>query len=406
MIRALAGGAIITGLPGVRAAPVSSPAGPRLRPVARAEVIEDLDVAERLVPSWDALAVACALPLCAPGWMLSWWRHLAPGASELRLLAVRDGSELLALAPWFVQRGAAGRVDVRFLGAEISDRVDVLCLPGREREAAQALGEALRGLRPRPDLVAFEAVPAGSRWTRRLAGARFGRYRNSAYPAPAVTLPDGKPEDWLAARSSNFRGQMGRMRRRLEKRGGRVRHITDPGELQDALGLLLALHAGRWEGRGESGLTRPGVAELLSDAGRALGPERLRLWAAEIDGQLISVQLFLAAGGEVKYWNGGWSEEHADLKPSMLTILAALEDAIARGERRLDLGVGEHAYKMRFADGADTLTWGGLVVRNGRWPRTRAELAPRVARYRAKRSVQSLPFGLAERVEALARRSR
>ncbi len=373
-------------------------------------MIADLAGAERLAPAWDELAVACALPLCAPGWMLSWWRHLAPHGSELRVLAVRDGGELLALAPWFVQRGENERVDVRFLGAEISDRVDVLCVPGREREAAPALRRALHELRPRPDLVAFEAVPAGSRWTRWLAGGlggrlQFGRYRNSAYPAPAVELPQGgAPQEWLASRSSNFRSQMGRMRRRLEKQGGCVRRISDPGEVQDALGSLLALHAGRWEGRGESGLARPGVAQLLSDAGRALGPERLRLWAAEIGGQIISVQLFLAAGGEVKYWNGGWSEEHADVKPSMLTILAALEDAIARGERRLDLGVGEHAYKMRFANGEDTLTWGGLIAHNGRWARTRAELMPRVARFRAKQAVRALPFGLAGRVEALARR--
>jgi CelD/BcsL family acetyltransferase involved in cellulose biosynthesis len=372
-------------------------------------VIAGLDGAESLAPAWDDLAVACALPLGAPGWMLSWWRHMAPHEAELRVVAVRDGEQLLALAPWFVQRGEQGRVDLRFLGAELSDRVDVLCVPGREREAASALRDALRQLDPRPDLVAFEAVPIGSRWTRRLAGGlggrlELGRYRNSAYPAPSVTLPEGPPEGWLASRSSNFRGQMGRMRRKLEKQGGRVRHITDAGEMQDALGSLLALHASRWEGRGESGLARPGVAELMSDAARALGPDRLRLWAAEIGEQMISVQLFLAAGGEVKYWNGGWSEEHADLKPSMLTILAALEDAIARGERRLDLGVGEHAYKMRFANGADTLTWGGLVVRNGRWPRTRAELLPLVARYRAKQAVRGLPFGLGERVEGLLRR--
>ncbi|MCW3020439.1 MAG: cellulose biosynthesis (CelD)-like protein, partial [Solirubrobacterales bacterium] len=130
------------------------------------------------------------------------------------------------------------------------------------------------------------------------------------------------------------------------------------------------------------------------------GAERLRLWAAEVDGELISVQLFHAVGGQIKYWNGGWMEEHADVKPTMLTILAALEDGIARGEHGLDLGAGTHPYKMRFADGDDPLTWGGLIVRNGRWPRTRAELAPRVLRYRAKRAVLALPAPVTERIEA------
>jgi CelD/BcsL family acetyltransferase involved in cellulose biosynthesis len=374
-------------------------------------VIEDVAEAQSLAPEWDALAVAGSLPLCAPGWMLSWWRRLAPPASELRVIAVRDGGALVALAPWFVQVGAGGRTDVRFLGAELSDRVDVLCASGREREVAPALRQALAQLRPRPDVIAFEAVPIASQWTRRLAGGlhgrmRFARYRNSAYPAPAVTLSAGAPGEWLAGRSSNFRSQMGRMRRRLEQRGGAVRQIVEPAEVEGAVGALLELNAGRWEGRGVSNLAREGVAEMLREAARTLGPDRLRLWAVELDGEPISVQLFLAAGAEIKYWNGGWSEAHADLKPSMLTILAALEDAIARGQSRLDLGVGEHPYKLRFADTEDTLTWGGLIVRNRRWPRTTAELAPKVLRYRAKLLAGRLPEPLAERAASAVRARR
>ncbi len=379
--------------------------------MARTEVIEDLAGAESLAPEWDEFAVAAGLPLCAPGWSLSWWKNLAPADAALRILAVRDGTQLLGVAPWFVQWGGTGRVDLRFLGAEISDRVDILCLPGREREVAQALRLAVRRLQPAPDLVSFEAVPIGSQWTRRLAsGARgrlqFGRYRNSVYIAPAVALPAGTPEAWLAGRSSNFRGQMGRMRRRLERQGGTVRHITDPAETQRALSALLALHASRWEGRAQSNLARPGVEGLVRGAASALGPERLRLWAAEIDGELISVQLFAAAGAELKYWNGGWSEAHADVKPSMLTILAALEDAIARGQRRLDLGVGMQPYKLRFANSEDRLTWGGLVMHNHRWPLTRVELVPRLVRYRTKQLVARLPASAGERVEDFVRARR
>jgi CelD/BcsL family acetyltransferase involved in cellulose biosynthesis len=196
------------------------------------------------------------------------------------------------------------------------------------------------------------------------------------------------------------------MRRRLESRGGRVRQITDAAEQPAAIDALLRMHLARWEDRAESGLARPGVRELLLAAASELGPDRLRLWAAEIDGELISVQLFHAAGGEIKYWNGGWLEQHADLKPTMLTILAALEDGIVRGEQRLDLGAGRHAYKMRFADGEDPLSWGGLIVRGARWPRTRAELAPRVLGFRAKQLARSLPTPLERRLEALARARR
>jgi CelD/BcsL family acetyltransferase involved in cellulose biosynthesis len=378
---------------------------------ATVAVIDGEDGAASLASAWDELAVERALPLCAPGWMLPWWRHVAPAGSEMRIVAAHAGSQLVALAPWFVQRGR--RVDVRFLGAEISDRVDILCLPGHEPEVADLLRRAIRHMQPRPDLLAFEAVPAGSAWSRRLTTGPGGRalfapYRNSVIAAPTVSLTaaGAEPGSWLDSRSSNFRGQMRRMRRRLESRGGRVRQIVDPGEVGRALDALLSLHAARWEGRAPSQLLSGGIRELLHEAAGELGPDRLRLWAAEVGDELISVQLFLAAGGEIKYWNGGWMEEHADLKPTMLTILAALEDGIARGERRLDLGAGTHPYKMRFADGSDALTWGGLIVRNARWPRTRAELAPLVARHRAKQLVQRMPSAVSGRIEALARRRR
>ena len=120
---------------------------------------------------------------------------------------------------------------MRFLGAELSDRVDVLCAPGREHEVAAALRAGILALRPRPDLVAFEAVPERSRWTRELAGGagrlRLARYENSVIVAPTVALPqDGAGfEGWMASRSSNFRSQMRRMRRRLAERGGQVRQV-------------------------------------------------------------------------------------------------------------------------------------------------------------------------------------
>ena len=204
----------------------------------------------------------------------------------------------------------------------------------------------------------------------------------------------------MAGRSSNFRSQMRRMRRKLESGGGTVRMLREPAEMREGLAALLALHRERWSGRGESGLARAGRPGAARDAAAALGPDRLRLWVAEIDGEPISVQLFIAAGSEIKYWNGGWAEAHAALKPSMLTILAAIEDAIGRGERRMDLGVGTHEYKLRFADGEDPITWGGVIARNHRWPATRAELAPLVLRYRAKRAVEALPDPVTERVAA------
>ena len=139
-------------------------------------------------------------------------------------------------------------------------------------------------------------------------------------------------------------------------------------------------------------------SELLDEGG-------FRLRMLELDGEPISAQLFAAAGGEVIYYNGGWDERHAQFKPAMLGILDAIEDAFARGERRMDLGPGAQPYKLRFADGTDPLAWWVLIPPGRRMPRAFARTLPRTTwrelRTAAKRA---LPPERVERLRELRRR--
>lgn len=131
---------------------------------------------------------------------------------------------------------------------------------------------------------------------------------------------------------------------------------------------------------------------MLRDAGQTLlAEQRLRIWLVELEGQPVAAQVFVAAGGEVVYWNGGFDEAHADLKPAMLAILAAIEDAFARGEARMDLGGGTQEYKLRFADSHDPLTWGGLIPPGPRYPLVRLLLAPSQTRWAVTRLARRLP---------------
>jgi CelD/BcsL family acetyltransferase involved in cellulose biosynthesis len=201
---------------------------------------------------------------------------------------------------------------------------------------------------------------------------------------------------------------MRRAQRRLTAAGGRIRLAGGPAELERAATALTDLHAGRWSARGGSNLDPGPTAALLADAALALGPDHLRLWVVELDDRPVAVQAFAAAGGEVVYWNGGWDERHAAVKPALLAILAAVEDAFARGERRVDFGAGEHPYKLRFAGQGDggSLTWSGLFPVDRRYPLTRARLAPRQVEWWARRTVRRLPPQRRERLKRLIRRSR
>ncbi len=111
---------------------------------------------------------------------------------------------------------------------------------------------------------------------------------------------------------------------------------------------------------------------------------RFHLRMLEVGGEPISAQLFLAAGGRLLYVNGGWDERFAKLKPSMLGILATIEDALERGEDLIDLGLGEQHYKLRFADGNDPVAWTILISKDIHLPRNMLQTAPLRTRARLR----------------------
>lgn len=362
-----------------------------------------------VVDAWDALAVATGSPTCAPDWMLGWQRRVLPRSQPVTVL-LHDGDELVGVAPFVLDR-AGGRDDVRLMAAGLLQRIGLLARPGAERDLAAAVGRHLGEIRPLPDVVAFEGVSIRAGWPRLVREglrphASSRRHRTSHQAAPVVTLEGHTFESWMATKSPNFRSEMRRSRRRLERSGGSVRLVTggseDVAAIVEALGEL---HRGRWIPVGHPGVIDGAVERLLLDVASAQADgDRLRLWVVELDGVPVSVQVFLAAGREINYWNGGWDESRADLKPGMLGILAAIEDGIARGDRRLDLGGGAQHYKLRFADTDDPLEWAVVAPLQLRYARTRLELLRQQAKPAARRVFNRMPPGARDRVRRTLRR--
>ena len=376
---------------------------------AEESLVDDRDALAALVGRWDELAVPVGAPTCAPAWMLGWYERLCPDA-ECASVALYVDDELVGLAPLVLDRGN-GRADVRLMAAGLLQRIAPIVLPGYEHALAAETGRLIGTLRPRPDVVALEGVSVAARWPAMLraalrAGAPSRQHRTSVQAAPVATLAGHTFDSWMATRSANFRSEMRRARKRLERQNGRVRVVTgEAADFDDVVAALGRLHRGRWTPVGHPGVIDDRVEELIADvARRQAASARLRLMVVELDGAPVSAQVFLAAGGEVNYWNGGWDEEYRDLKPGMLGILAAIEDSIERGERRLDLGGGAQPYKLRFADGDDPIEWAVLTPIRLRYPLTRAEILRQQVRWRARTALQRLPPEHQARIRSILRR--
>jgi CelD/BcsL family acetyltransferase involved in cellulose biosynthesis len=71
-------------------------------------------------------------------------------------------------------------------------------------------------------------------------------------------------------------------------------------------------------------------------------------------------------------------------------MLRAIEDACSLGVRRVDLGGGEHDYKLRLADGNDPIAWCGLMPRTRGYPAVRAQMLPSELSWLGRRTAKRL----------------
>jgi CelD/BcsL family acetyltransferase involved in cellulose biosynthesis len=410
--------------------------------VVRCETVLDLPSLERLQPEWDALAVASSLPMASPGWMLPWWRHLAPAGAELRVVTVHDRERLVGIAPFFLAPPLRREPRTyRLLAAEVSTSVAPLAAPGREWEVAGAIAETLAEPEHRPDLLALEPMPLASPWLMALrerwpGAVRPWGWRYDVQSAPIVSLHDESFDAWLATRSAKFRTSMRRLQRLFDAAGGAMRLSTSETLAQD-LEAFQRLHAARWAGLGQSRFVALGepFAEMLRDAGSALlaigdpasdagsallaagdpisdagsalpatgdpasdageprahsrqaaglaskpasGP-RFQLRLLEIAGEAICADVSIVGGGEIVGFNNGWDERFKRMSPPLLAFMYDVEEGFARGYRRLQLGWGGNMYKQRFANGDDPVAWSLLLMPGARAPLTLARAGPLLA---------------------------
>jgi CelD/BcsL family acetyltransferase involved in cellulose biosynthesis len=358
-----------------------------------AETIDDEDDLDGLAGEWDRLAVACSSPYSSPAWMRAWWRNARPDGARLQVVAVREGERLVGIAPLW-RDGKLHRV----LAARLSAPAAPLSEPGREREVAEAVAGALGGA------VRLEGQTVDG-WGETFAEAWPGRrpwfHETPPLACPQVRLEADDYDAWLKTKSSNFRSQARRGRRKIEKEGGRFA-IVDADGFERARSAFLVLHGARWEARGGSKALVRGIEAMLDEAASELLPSgRFRAVTLEFDGAIVSSQLFVEAGGRLAYWNGGFDESAHRFAPAFQTLLFALEDAIGRGDTFFDLGPGEHQYKTRLADHKEDLRTFTILPRNGAYPIKRARMIPYQARWAA---TSRMSPDLKARLRRLARR--
>jgi CelD/BcsL family acetyltransferase involved in cellulose biosynthesis len=358
---------------------------------------QQLDRAELSDPGvrdeWRRLAELRENPFLTPEWFSAW--GAAYPDEEPFAIAWRQEGELRGVLP-LVRAGSWPLRTLRLAGSRRADWMTPACAVADETEMAAACAELLRERRRSWDLLRLDRVDDSSAWPQALWAAQGGDLA-PARPRrrdvlPFIAFDDGGYEAYLAGRSRNFRSQMGRRRRKLEREHGlEFRQTTAPERLDADMDAFFRLHEERWQDRGGSSSAEEAVRRLHRDfAAAALERGWLRLWTAWVDGEPGAAWYGWRLGDRYCYALSGLAKRYEPLALGSVLLAHTIESAAAEGAAIYDLMWGDEGYKRRFETGRRSAsTW--VVGRRRTAPRaasaarTSIERAARAARRRASR---------------------
>ncbi len=287
---------------------------------------------------WAELAEQSRSFFATPEWLTLWWKHFGAGR-ELLLTTARDAEGgLAALLPFYVWRARPLRV-VRVLGHGPGDELGPIGAPGPAREALMRFVATERF-----DVLACQQLPGPESWL-------------DALPGGVVVNRDGSPvldfegkswQELLAGRSRNFREQVGRRARALERDHDVRYQLVDGSEgLDAALDAFFRLHRLRF-GDG-SVIAR---TEAFQREFAAVAAERgwLRLWLLDVDGREAAAWLGFRFAGAECYYQAGRDAAFDKQSVSFVLLSHTIREALEDGATEYRFLRGDEPYKYRFAN--------------------------------------------------------
>lgn len=279
-------------------------------------------------------------------WQRAWWETL--GLGRLLLIAAERAGDIVALAPLYAYGGM-----IYFIGTGDADYLDFI----GDTSDPEVLDAMLDTARCQvPDFAGFEFEPIlkASRTAQRLVAAA-DRLRlscreewGSTAVAPALDLA-GQPERAVAAANKK---SLLRHERALRREGAlEVQHLHDGEAILPHLGEFFDQHISRWAATSTPSLfcreaVRTFYTRLTSIAGQ-MG--WLRFTRVDWQGRPIAFHFGFCYEGRYLWYKPSFAIDLARRSPGEALIRQLLLAAMGEGAHTFDFGLGDEAFKFRFA---------------------------------------------------------
>jgi CelD/BcsL family acetyltransferase involved in cellulose biosynthesis len=351
------------------------------------ETITDEAGLARLAPEWAALDAGLSPrgPFSSPLWCRTWWRHFArtglAARDRMRVLAVRDGARLVAVAPMMLtSRPSVGPIrarELQFFGADayMTEMRGPVCRPEEADAVVAALDAHLRTRASEWDWVQWRGLrkaEPGAAWAHAaLPLDRYAELTDHYLPLPAT---------WDAFRAGlprNIKESLRKCYNSLARDGHafELRVVAAPEEADGALRRFLDLHRGRAQAAGTVDhidvFADPRTRRFLLDYGRALAEAGdLRVFQLVIAGEVVATRIGIVLGEELYLYYSGYDPAWGRYSVMTTVVAEAIGWAIGHGFRVVNLSTGTDVSKMRWRP-QQVVFAGGYQIS----PRFRARLA-------------------------------
>ncbi len=306
-----------------------------------------------LRPEWSSLlrASASASPFLTWEWLHTWWTHLGE-SSRLRMVAVRAGTELIAVAPFRVSTGTAYLpcLDMLATGDVGSDYLDVIVRGGREAEALPAIEQFVRSQRTTLRLTHLGPSAVANLLADRLHASGWARTTTAGGTCPYIPLAGHTWDSYLATLGSSHRANVRRRIRALEQKFDvRFERVTADTQRREALAKLFEYHDRRFDERGTAFGTDDLRAFHDELTKRALDRGWLRMFVLRLDGAPAAVMYGFLYDGTFYFYQHGFDEQFQQHSIGLVLMGLSIRAAIDEGAGEFDMLWGVEPYKFLWA---------------------------------------------------------
>jgi CelD/BcsL family acetyltransferase involved in cellulose biosynthesis len=299
-------------------------------------------------------------PFLTWDWLHAWWAHLR-GTSGLRIVVVRSGEKLVAIAPFCLATAPLywfSRLEFMGGGYAGSDYLDLIIRRGYERESVDAIAGYLKTEKLSVRLNHLPPTSFAARLADELAQDGWSTTDAADGMCPVIPLAGHTFDSYLGTLGSSHRANV---RRRLKAMGQqfdmRFERVTSAGERREMLAALSRFHDRRYSDRGGSTAFSTQEVRAFHDEVTRRAHERawLRMYVLRLNGEIAAVMYGFFYGGRFFFYQHGYDEKYKANSVGLVLMALTVRAAIEEGAREFDMLWGVEPYKFLWARDSRTL---------------------------------------------------